>query len=62
MITDLIHIDVNVPIDPSTGDVKGVLWVAVLIFSFAMQALLFGFYSIKLIRTVLLRRFSRGLT
>ena len=23
MITDLIHIDVNVPIDPSTGDVKG---------------------------------------
>ena len=27
-----------------------------------MQALLFGFYSIKLIRTVLLRRFSRGLT
>lgn len=62
MITDLIHIDVKVPIDPSTGDVKGVLWVAVLIFSFAMQALLFGFYSIKLIRTVLLKRFSRGLT
>lgn len=53
MITDLIHVD------NATGSV---LYDALMIFSFAMQSLFFGFFSLKLMEATVLERYGKGAT
>lgn len=50
MITDLIHVNQK---DPA------VLYDAVLIFSFAMLSLFFGFYSLKIMKAIFIQKFDK---
>lgn len=50
MITDLIHVNENS---------SRVIYEALMIFSFAMESLFFGFYSLKLIESILLQNQGR---
>ncbi len=53
IITNLIHIQAS-----STS----VLYDTLLIFSFSMLSLFFGFYSLKLLQTVLIKKISKNIT